>query len=373
MTHRERFVRTMHYQEVDHPPDEEFGYWDDTLTAWHQQGLPEWVTDNGKANRFFGFAPRAGAPVRLGLMPGFESKVLEEDERHQVVQDGSGVTHMVNKDGSSTIPKYLKFPVETREGWEDFKRRLNPVTPGRYPENFKQRMERLAEAEVPVGIGFGSLFGWLRNWMGFENISIACAEDPGWIDDMVEHLCQFIIALIRPVLEFPGVRFDYASGWEDMCFNHGCIISPAMFEKFLVPRYRRITELLHAHGCDVVITDCDGNINDVVHLWLEAGVNCMFPVEVAAGTDPVALRERFGRDILLAGGVNKRELAKDKGAIEREVHRLLPLVEEGGYIPHVDHRVPPDVSYDNYLYYLDCKREVFGIPKPEAYEEPVQS
>ncbi|MFQ5810758.1 MAG: uroporphyrinogen decarboxylase family protein, partial [Armatimonadota bacterium] len=140
-------------------------------------------------------------------------------------------------------------------------------------------------------------------------------------------------------------------------------------EEFLVPRYRRIADLLLEHGCDVVITDCDGNINDVVHLWLAGGVNCMFPVEVAAGTDPVALRERFGHDILLAGGVNKRELAKDKQAIEQEVQRLLPLVEDGGFIPHVDHRVPPDVSYENYLYYLDCKRETFGIPRPRPYEE----
>ncbi len=368
-SHRQRFVRTMHFEPVDHVPDEEFGYWDDTLREWHRQGLPEWVDTNAKADRFFGFAPRAGAPVRHGLIPAFESKVVEEDERHRIVQDSAGVLHMVNKDGSSSIPKYLEFPIESRADWEDFKKRLDPDAPERQPGDFEQRMQRLVAADMPVGIGFGSLFGWLRNWMGFENISIACAEQPDLIHDMVEHLCEFIIALMKPCLEYPGVKFDFAAGWEDMCFNHGCIISPRMFEEFLVPRYKRITDLLHGHGCDVVITDCDGNINDVVHLWLEGGVNCMFPVEVAAGTDPIALRERFGHDILLAGGVNKRELARDKRAIEREVQRLAPLVEDGGFIPHVDHRVPPDVSYENYLYYLDCKRETFGIPKPRPYEE----
>jgi len=370
MTHRERFVRAMHFQPVDHLPDEEFGYWDDTLREWHKQGLPEWVTDNGIADRFFGFAPRTGAPIHMGLIPGFEWQVLEEDERHRIVQDGDGVVHMVNKDGSSSIPKYLKFPMETRGDWDEFKQRLDPTTPGRYPEDFAQHMQGLVDAQAPVGIGIGSLFGWLRNWMGFEHIAVACADDPAWVEDMVEHLCQFIIALIKPALEFSGVKFDYAAGWEDMCFNHGCIISPRMFERFLVPRYRRITDLLHEHGCDVVITDCDGNINDVVHLWLEGGVNCMFPVEVAAGSDPIKLRERFGRSILLAGGVNKRELAQGKRAIKRELKRLLPLVQDGGYIPHVDHRVPPDVSYQNYLYYLDCKRDLFGIPGPPPYEPP---
>ena len=67
MTHRERWLKTFHFEPVDHVPDEEFGYWDDTLRRWHSEGLPEFVNDNGKADQWFGFAPRRGVPVHHGL------------------------------------------------------------------------------------------------------------------------------------------------------------------------------------------------------------------------------------------------------------------------------------------------------------------
>ena len=86
----------------------------------------------------------------------------------------------------------------------------------------------------------------------------------------------------------------------------------------------------------------------------------MLPVE-AAHTDPVVLRETQGENMLLFGGVNKRELAKGMESIDRELERLRPLVESGGYIPTVDHRVPPDVSYKDYLYYLEKKQEILQV------------
>jgi len=123
----------------------------------------------------------------------------------------------------------------------------------------------------------------------------------------------------------------------------------------MVPRYKRITEALKKYNIDVNILDCDGQIYELVPGWLEGGINCMFPIE-AAHTDPVKLRKEHGKDILLLGGVNKLQLAKGKAAIDQELERLHPLVEKGGYIPTVDHRVPPDVSFENYLYYVEKKR-----------------
>ena len=64
----------------------------------------------------------------------------------------------------------------------------------------------------------------------------------------------------------------------------------------------------------------------------------------------------------MMGGVDKVVLKGSKDDIRRELLKLKPLVEEGGYIPHVDHRVQADVPYRNYLYYLETKRDLFGIP-----------
>ncbi len=118
---------------------------------------------------------------------------------------------------------------------------------------------------------------------------------------------------------------------------------------------------MHKHGVDVVWVDCDGNIDALVPLWLEAGVNCMFPVEVGVWrADPVAYRKQYGKDLLIMGGFDKHILQRTPEGIRREVDRLAPLVEEGGFIGFCDHRVPPDVPLENYRLFVDLQREVWG-------------
>ncbi len=226
----------------------------------------------------------------------------------------------------------------------------------------------LTVRNVPLGITSGSLLGWLRNWAGFEGISLLVYDDPDLVEEAMEAVCRLICAVIEATPT--DLDLDFAHGWEDICFNHGPMLSPALAEKWMVPRYRRITDLLkERHGIDIVVVDCDGNIDELVPLWLDAGVNCMFPLEVASGTDPYELRRRHGDRVLLKGGVDKRALIAGPEAIDAEIARLEPLVREGGYVPHVDHRVPPDVSYDNYLYYLRRKRDTFGMPHVEVRTE----
>lgn len=372
MTHRERWVQTMHFQSVDYVPDEEFGYWNENFKVWQEQGLPDNVNNNGAADRYFCFAPRSGVPAGIGLSHGFESKLIEEDERHRIFIDGNGVKQEVFKDGTSSIPHFLEFPLKGRKEWEElFKPRLDITLKSRYPEkrdDWEQIKARFNDPnwDRPVGIGIGSLFGWLRDWAGFEGIAVLCYDDLELVEEMVEHLATLTSTVIRKAAE--EIDIDYGGGWEDMCFNHGPIISPDMVRKFLTPNYKRITDVLRSNGCDIIYTDCDGNINDMIDPWLEGGVNALFPTEVAAGSDPIAIREKYGDKVPILGGVNKRKLIAGKSAIEDEIRRIKPYVIEGGWIPHVDHRCPPDVTFENYIYYLHLKRETFGIPHPEEFE-----
>ncbi|HEY65133.1 MAG TPA: hypothetical protein G4O02_11245 [Caldilineae bacterium] len=367
MNDRERWLATMHYEPVDHIPDEEFGYWDETFTVWHKQGLPREVKDNTIADRFFCFARREVVPVCVGLLPRFRRRVIREDERHRVIINEEGAEAVIHKDGSSSIPHFVRFPLQTRADWEEFKRRLDPNDPRRYPVDWEWWVRQWKDRTYPLGIHVGSLFGWLRNWMGFEHIAVTIHDDPDWIHEMMEHLTELTIQTIQRALN--DVQLDFAAFWEDMAFRSGPMISPKMFKEFMVPRYKRITDVLREHGVDIVYVDCDGDITELVELWLEAGVNTMFPLEVRGGSDPVLIRKRFGKAVRLMGGVDKTKLIEGKEAIRKEIARLEPLVADGGYIPHVDHRVPPDVTYENYLYYLKVKRDAFGIPHPKCWEE----
>ena len=137
MSGRERWQNIFHFKKVDRIFNCEFGWWTDTLKRWHREGLPEDVDTNEKGDTFFNFDYIGHIPVNLGLIPPFESKILEETEKYQIIQDSTGVICKIFKDGQSTIPHYIKFPVQTKRDWEEFKERLNPQSK-RYPENWEE-------------------------------------------------------------------------------------------------------------------------------------------------------------------------------------------------------------------------------------------
>lgn len=130
----------------------------------------------------------------------------------------------------------------------------------------------------------------------------------------------------------------------------------------MIPRYKQITDFLRSSGINIIHLDSDGDINELIPLWLkECGVNFPWPLEVAAGMDGVALRKKYGKEIILGGNIDKRVFAKGKGAIREEVMSKVPfLVKTGGYFPGLDHIIPPDISLDNFRYFINLLREING-------------
>jgi len=364
MTHRERLLRTLRCEPVDRVPDFEFGAWDQTIHRWHKEGLPKECSGVWSAiNQYFHTDDTEYGPgpwLHLGLLPGFEYKVLEERGDHIIVQDGDGaIAEMVRPELGASIPRYLRYAIETRRDWERVRNeRLNPDTPGRVPDNLDELCKLTYDATYPVGIGGGSLYGWLRNWMGVERISIAIIEDPEWVEEMMEHLTQLWLKLYEKIAG--RCKIDISHWWEDMCYNKGPLISPRAFRRLMVPRYKRVTDFLRNEcGCEFNMLDCDGNIHELVPLWLEGGINVMFPLE-AAHTNAYIIANQFGTRVALRGYFDKRALIAGPDAIDAEFDRLTPLLKRGGYIPHTDHLVPPDVSWESYKYYRRRKVEWIG-------------
>jgi len=252
----------------------------------------------------------------------------------------------------------VSFPVKDWDSWESYKERFD-LDGIRLPSNWESLKAEFENRDYPLGVDAGGYFGWARDLMGLEALCKAFYTQPELVRDMFEFRTEMTLRALRLVLK--EVKVDYASWWEDMCYNRGPLISPRLFREFMVPQYKRVTGLLREHGCWLNIVDCDGDIRQLIPLWLEAGINCFFPLEVRAGSDPVAIREQYGRKALLMGGVDKTALIRGGKAIDEELRRVKPVVEDGGYIPHVDHRVPADVSYENYLYYLKRKRQLIGV------------
>jgi len=359
MTDRERFNRQMRYQPVDRCFNMEFGYWAENFHEW-DIFVDNGITNNGEADRFFSFDRFAGVGGVVWMHPGFEAAVVEETETTKVVINANGLYAEVPKDGHDTIPRFLRASVKKPDDWRRCKaERFRRDDPAR-----KMDVEALKKAhppnrDYPLGISCGSMIGRIRDMLTFEGLAYGLHDHPDMVEDMVETACLLVEDSLDQVLG--EVDFDYASGWEDICFKNGPIVSLDFFNNVVAPRYKRIGDKLHAHGIDLWYTDCDGDVRPLLPGFMEAGINCLFPYEVNSCAHPVELLEEYGKDLRIMGGVDKMELGRGPEAIKAYLESLVPAVERGGYIPFCDHRCPPNVKPKDYLYYLDLKEEMFGL------------
>jgi len=347
MNSKERYYAITHYEPFDRLFRWEMGPYEETTKRWQSEGMP---TDKSLAE-LAGYDPMGGAPVNLGLIPGFSHEVLEETEEYRIYRDGDGGIKKIRKDTPPpAMPQYIRFSLQTRDDWQnDFVKRLDPNDPKRIAANWDELKEQYRNRDYPLGVNAGSLFGWLRNWMGVENITVMLYDDPVLVREMMDHIADLVVEVLKKVVF--EVDFDYAQMWEDMAYKSASLISPKHVREFMMPGYRRITDLLHSAGIDVIMLDSDGNVDELIPLWLECGINFIYPMEVAAGMDVVQLRKKFGKDLIIGGGMDKRILASNKDAIYEMVMSKKSVMLEGGYVPGVDHAMPPDISWENFTYY----------------------
>lgn len=347
MNNRQLFNAIMHYQPYDRMPVFHWTGWGETIERWRGEGFPEGVTEH----EFFNATPLGRAvPINLDLFPLFEEEVMAETESWVVKRQSDGVIAKLFK-GKSSIPTYIDFILKDPSGWEEYEKRLQP-DPARIPENLDETLVELSNAECPVVMPGMSMVGFLRNWMGVENMAVASMMYPEFFERTVEVISDLVCWAIDQVA--PKIKIDIGWGWEDICFRTGPLIHPDVFARFCVPGYRKIADKLRSYGCDLYMVDCDGFIEHLIPHWLEGGVNVMFPVEIGAwDADPMALRRKYGKEMRVFGGINKLALEKGPAAIDAEIERRLPLMREGGFVPLPDHLITPDTSIENVRYYLD--------------------
>lgn len=356
MTERERFHACLRYEAVDVVPHWTWGGWPETIERWMGEGYRPEVDD----------VRQGASPVHwIGHWffphPPFEHQVLEEDEKHVLYVNHEGILMRERKDNPhSSMPQFVKFPVTNREEFRAFwAERMRPDPAQRIGPEWQATLRHLRESEIPIVIisdRWGGFFGPIRNLVGVEALCMLFYDDPAFIEEMMDADADFIIAMMDRILgEGPIDAFAF---WEDMAFKTGPLLTPGLARKFMLPRYRRVVDFLRSRGVEWIGVDSDGQIGSLIPTWIDAGLNFVYPFEVQAGMDVLAVRKQYGRDLRLIGGVDKRSLTGGPPAIETELARVRPLIDDGGYIPMLDHSCPPDISWDNYRYYMRRLRQV---------------
>ncbi|MCL2708129.1 MAG: hypothetical protein FWF03_03330 [Defluviitaleaceae bacterium] len=354
LSNRERMIRACLNQDVDRPPYwSAFGPWGETYERWKKEGLEgdDWRAPFGLDAGF------AILPVNLGYIPEFEYKLLSEDENTRTVRDRQGITSVQMK-GHATIPKYIDYPVKTRDDWEAIKKeRLDPEEDGRFPKNWDDIIKWFKSNDVAVQAGGypSGLFGCARDFMGVENLLLAFYDDPGLIRDMMDYMTDLWLNVYAKILR--DIQIDHIHIWEDMSGKQGPLISPAMFREFMTPNYLRITRFANENGIPVVSVDTDGNMDVLMPLLEESGINMVLPFEVQAGCDVVRYRRQYP-GVAIHGGIDKRAVALGKKEIDAELARVGELFDESGYIAGLDHLPHPEISFQNFSYYMNRVKEL---------------
>lgn len=361
----------MDYRALFPRPNHELGVWQQTRSRWTREA-PEAVRAFGwrwfHGEDALGLDRREFLPVHFDFLPPFKVEVLERTGEYEIVRNSKGILTKALIAGTEggqrgCMDEYIDFPVKTPADFQALRKRLVPGAPERYGTKLWSSIQTLREHRAdPVVLGENCAangFYWrAREFMGTVNLSLAWYDQPELMHEMMDFIAEFLIETCRPVLE--KIQVDYFTFNEDLAMKSGPLLGPDTFREFIFPRLKRVVEFLRGHGVRHVVVDTDGNPTLLVPQFLDAGVDTLWPLERASAVDPRAWRSRFGQNLRMWGGVDKRVLNQGLAAIQAHLREFIPLIEEGGFIPTVDHTIPPDVSWDDFRRYMDCKRALLN-------------
>ncbi|MCL4401905.1 MAG: hypothetical protein M1436_04460 [Acidobacteria bacterium] len=354
MNDRERFHATMRYQARDRAPFHEFPWptWPETEDLWRAEGYDPAKTDFGCDKwvlEYSWFFPT----------PPFDYRVIEEDDTYITFVDPQGIVMREFKHNPlSSMPQFVRFPVESRADFRKFwKERMQPDLTARIGPDWREQLRKHKNRDyvlVVLADRWGGFFGSLRNLVGVERLCTLFYDDPAFVEEMMEADADFLIGMLGQMLEETDI--DVFGFWEDMAYKAGPLIGPNLVKKFMVPRYRKVIDFARSRGVHFFCLDSDGDVNLLIRHWMDAGIDILYPWEVQAGMDATAVRKKYGRDLRLWAGMDKRALTQGKAAIDAEIARNRWLIEDGGFVPMLDHSAPPDISYENYCYFMQQLR-----------------
>ena len=366
MTTRERCMNILHYKAADRMPAVHFGYWNECLYEWADQGhiskeLALASRTDGSAgqrelDKIIGWDCNWYTTVstKNGLFPRFEHKVLETlPDGTQRVQTGNGVIEKV-KPGIVSIPSEDDYLLKDREAFETLFKPKMQFSPERVDLEFFKKFNETRDMEIPIGLHVGSVLGHIRDYVTVMGMSyLLYDEDEDLFADIVDTYADMQYQCAEAALA-TGAKFDFAHYWEDVCFKNGPLLSPEIFDELCAKHYKKRNELCHKYGIDIISLDCDGVTEKLIPTWIENDVNVLFPIEIGTWGDQFEpARKKYGEKILGVGGMDKVAFRKDKAAVDAEIERMKRMADMGGFIPCPDHRIMPGSKFELVQYYAE--------------------
>jgi len=315
--------------------------------------------------RYWGTTGPVSCEINLARgVRGFrEKRRLEGDFEIIESESGALTRQVIDNDITYSMPEFVVYPVRDRASWEFWRERLTPAG-AMPPDEMDRECRRYDARQRPLVVNVGGAYGFLRGLMGPEKLSLTFFDDPELIHDMMDWRLERTRRYAFPLLA--RLRPEVVHMGEDLCYNHGMLLSPEQFRRFCGGYYAAVCEAAGASGAELTTVDTDGNVMEFAGVAASYGVNGLFPCEVKAGNDLFALRERHPRTVFF--GWLEKEVVNEgnERLIEPEILSKVPsLLEKGGYFPNGDHGIQPLVTFENLCRFMTLLHEVTGNPEGE--------
>ena len=353
MTSRERVGKALRHQRPDRVPFHE-SFWEATVNRWHREGLPADVPVDEYFDTEFRY-------MGVDNSFGYPYEVIERTDEYVIVRDDWGVVKRDWSDHRST-PELMDFAIKSKSDWDREKRRLTP-DPARVDWEEEKRRHQAAREQGKF-LCISAVPGYEATWrkVGVEGILMAIVEDPNWVREMYEYDANMIIGMAQLYFD-RGFVFDGAWLYDDLGYKNALLFSPKAYREQLFPYHTQLCDFFHAHDCPVVLHSC-GRVLDLIPMLIEAGFDCLQPLEVKAGMDLGLISKEYGKQLALMGGVDVRTWFDevDESVTEKEVRTKLAIgmASAGGYLFHSDHSVPTQVSFERFCKVVNLVRK-YGV------------
>ncbi len=305
----------------------------------------------------------SGAPDRVPLFgEGMRPEVYRHWNQHDLCSEVDLKKHFAY-DVREEIPLDVE-PHPAPQQWpsslaslDDYHSCLNPEDLHRMPRPSDPEQGRTHPLLMRIHEGFFLSMG-VRGWERFNELMYLCTDAPDFVGAMMALQGEFVAQLLSRVLDRFAV--DAVIFSEPISGNHGPLISPHMYQDFVLASYRPVMKVLLQKGVEHIILRTYANARVLLSAAVEFGFNALWACETdERNMDYLDIRAQFGPGLRLIGGLDTDVLLKDQAAIHSEVVRVVPpLLEQGGYIPLLDGRVREYVPYENYCYYRKLLEEI---------------
>ena len=354
MDSRTRVKHAIERRPIDRIPRYD-SFWEDTVAAWHEQGLPR----DAELDEFFGWD---FAMMYVDLSMRQEERVLANDGEYVTVQDRFGYT--VRKAvGKSRSLEFSNHATRDKAAWNELKPRfrLDPDGPARlddasyflhlddYPtwDEAKRRYDRVrATSRYVLFVGYGPWEGTWRH-RGYPELMMDTALDPAWVGEMGETLVDLLTACLDHFVRL-DMKPDGLLLIDDVGCTRGMLFSPATWRSLYKPLYRALGSFLHERDITFWLHSC-GAIEPIIGDLIDCGLDVLQPLQARAGMDVRTLKPKYGDRLTFWGNIDATKMSGPAEECEAEVRDKIACASQGGgYIYHSDHSVPPEVTFERY-------------------------